>query len=166
MKSWHINAVRVPLNESCWPGIDRIEQSLGGPAYQAAARGYVDRLQSAGIYVIFDLHRAAPGSRQATGIIPIPDAEHALEFWKSVATSYRNDHGVLFDLYNEPHDVGWPCWESGCVVNHRRVGLYPAVGMDELVEVVRSTGALQPLMLGGLDYARNLDGWLACASPA
>jgi endoglucanase len=113
MKSWHINAVRVPLNESCWLGINGIEQSLAGSAYQTAIRGYVDRLQAAGLYVILDLHWAAPGHRQATGIIPMADAEHAPEFWRSVATSYRDDRGVLFDLYNEPHNVGWHCWESG-----------------------------------------------------
>ena len=41
MKSWDINAVRVPLNESCWLGINGIEPSLGGAAYRAAIRTYV-----------------------------------------------------------------------------------------------------------------------------
>lgn len=66
-----------PRNESCWLGISGIEQSLDGPAYQVAIRGYVDRLQAAGMYVILDLHWTAPGSRQATGIIPMPDAERS-----------------------------------------------------------------------------------------
>ena len=30
MKSWKINAVRVPLNESCWLGINGVEPSLSG----------------------------------------------------------------------------------------------------------------------------------------
>jgi hypothetical protein len=33
--------------------------------------------------------------------------------------------------------------------------------MQRLVRAVRSTGATQPLMLGGLEWARVLDGWTA-----
>jgi endoglucanase len=32
--------------------------------------------------------------------------------------------------------------------------------MQQLVDAVRSTGATQPLLLGGRGYARDLDGWL------
>ena len=55
----------------------------------------------------------------------MPDAEHAPDFWRSVATEYRDDHSVLFDLYNEPHDVSWDCWESGCEVDDKWVGSLP-----------------------------------------
>lgn len=40
---------------------------------------------------------------------------------------------------------------------------YRAAGMQQLVDAVRSTGADQPLMIGGLDYAADLRGWLAHA---
>ena len=43
MKSWHINAVRVPLNESCWLGINGIAPELGGAAYRAAIRATSQR---------------------------------------------------------------------------------------------------------------------------
>src|SRR4029077_2342586 len=33
MLSWHINAVRVPLNESCWLGINGVDPSLSGATY-------------------------------------------------------------------------------------------------------------------------------------
>jgi hypothetical protein len=36
-----------------------------------------------------------------------------------------------------------------------------AAWIHTLVDAVRSTGATQPLMLGGVDYARDLSGWLA-----
>lgn len=98
MKGWHINAVRVPLNESCWLDINGIVRSLARAAYQAAIRDYVDRPQAAGLYVTLDLHWAAPDHRQPTEIIPMADAEHASEFWRSVATSYRDNRGVLVDL--------------------------------------------------------------------
>jgi hypothetical protein len=33
--------------------------------------------------------------------------------------------------------------------------------MQQLINVVRATGATQPVIAAGLDYARDLDGWLA-----
>jgi endoglucanase len=161
MLRWKINVVRVPLNETCWLGINYTPPSLGGVNYRAAIRAYVERLERAGLYVILDLHWAAPRNYPAAGIIPMPDAEHSPDFWRSVASEYRDDRSVIFDLYNEPRPgVPWDCWESGCEIEDHWVGLYPATGMTQLVEAVRSTGAQQPLMLGGIEWARNLSGWL------
>ena len=42
-------------------------------------------------------------------------------------------------------------------------GTFPAVGMTTLVAAVRAAGATQPLLLGGLNYANDLTGWLANA---
>jgi hypothetical protein len=161
MKSWHINAVRVPLNETCWLGINGIPAKYGGESYRRTIRAWVSRLERQNLYVILDLHWAAPGPEQATGIIPMPDADHAPDFWRSVAAAYKGDHAVLFDLYNEPHDVDWDCWQHGCEIHDQRVGTYRAAGMTELVDAVRSTGATQPVMLGGTEWARNDEGWLA-----
>ncbi len=161
MASWHINAVRVPLNESCWLGINGVPPELGGQSYRDTIRAYVRRLEAAGLYVILELQWAAPGEHAATGIIPMPDADHAPEFWRSLAREYRDDRAVLFDLYNEPHDTSWECWELGCDINDSWLGSYRAVGMGELVETVRATGARQPLMLGGINWASDPSGWLA-----
>jgi hypothetical protein len=164
MKSWHINAVRVPLNESCWLGHEWIDAGLSRAAYREAIRGFVERLERAGLYVILELQWSAPGDNWATGIIPMA-GENAVELWRSVASEYRDDRSVLFDLYNEPHDIDWQCWEWGCDAHDRWFGSYRAVGMRELVEVVRSTGARQPIMLGGLDWASDLSGWRDALPP-
>lgn len=161
MKSWKINSVRVPLNESCWLGINGVDPSLGGATYRAAIREYVSGLERAGLYVILDLHWAAPRHGLATGLIPLPDAEHAPDFWRSVATEYREDRSVIFDLFNEPHDVTWECWTVACTTSDTYFGSYPSVGLPELLAVVRATGARQPVMLGGLDWASDPRGWLA-----
>jgi len=65
MRTWGINAVRVPLNEQCWLGVEGVPDTLGGAAYQRAIRGWVDALRLAGLYVILDLHWAAPAGTRA-----------------------------------------------------------------------------------------------------
>lgn len=160
IKSWHVNAVRLPLNESCWLGLGGVDPALSGGNYRAAIRSYVDELERAGIYVILDLQWAAPGHHQATGLIPLPDAEHAPAFWFSVGSEFRSDRSVLFDLFNEPHDVGWECWSAPCTVDDHWFGAYQATGLPQLLETLRSTGARQPVLLGGLEWSANLAGWL------
>ncbi|MBN9622721.1 MAG: cellulase family glycosylhydrolase, partial [Actinobacteria bacterium] len=165
IKSWDANAVRIPLNESCWLGIDGVPARFSGAAYREAIVGFVGRLTEAGLYSILDLQFAAPGAEGAESIIPMPDADHAPAFWKSVATTFGDDRAIVFDLYNEPHDVDWDCWQHGCQTETEGGVGYEAVGMERLVQVVRDTGARQPLLLSGINYAHDLRGWEAHLPP-
>jgi hypothetical protein len=156
MKSWRINAVRVPLNEDCWLGINGMPVRYSGTPYQAAIRAYVTRLHQAGLYVILDLHWNAPGAVRAVGQQPMADLDHAPAFWSSVARSFRSDPALIFDLYNEPHDVSWECWRDGCVLPEG----WRAAGMQTLVNAVRSSGARQPIIATGLGHGNDLSSWL------
>jgi endoglucanase len=161
MKSWDINAVRVPLNEDCWLGVNA-PAGRGGAPYRRIIERYVRALHRAGLYVILDLHWASPGAVKATTQIPMADQGHAPAFWRSVATAFKRDRAVVFDLFNEPYRISWRCWRRGC--NVPAGGGWPAyraAGMQQLVDAVRSVGATQPLMLGGLSYSFDLSGWLA-----
>lgn len=161
MTSWDIDAVRVPLNEDCWLGI-HTPRGLGGSAYRRIVESYVAALHAAHLYVILDLHWAAPGRHQALGQIPMADADHSPSFWRSVAGTFKGDHELIFDLFNEPFQIGWGCWRNGCTVPAGDGWpAYRAAGMQQLVNAVRKSGARQPLMLGGLNWAFSLSGWLA-----
>lgn len=161
MVAWHIDVVRIPLNEDCWLGIDGAPAQYSGSAYQQAIHEFVQALHDAGLYAILDLQWSAPGESQATSLQSMADAEHSVPFWSSVAQSFREDPAVLFDLYSEPHDVSWECWLEGCVLPWSGGGTWQTAGMQSLVDAVRSQGATQPLLLGGVEWANDLSGWLA-----
>jgi hypothetical protein len=157
MASWHINAVRVPLNEHCWLGINGVDPARGGAAYQSAIHAFVEDLNAAGLVAILDLHWNAPGTTLALRQQPMADLDHAPAFWTSVAETFKDNPGVIFDLYNEPRDISWSCLRDGCPT---RDG-WTTVGMQSLVDAVRRTGAKQPVMIGGLEFANDLSSWLA-----
>jgi endoglucanase len=153
MAAWHINAVRIPLNEDCWLGINGAPTDVG--AYHAAIKNFVDRLHAFGMYAILDLHWNAPGttlSHLGAGyedFFEMADADHSPAFWESIASYFKDDHALLFDLYNEPFEISWACLREGCLVPRG----YQTAGMQQLVDAVRSTGATQPVLIAGLNWA-------------
>ena len=162
--AWHVNAVRIPLNEDCWLNINGVNSAYGGSNYQTAIVNYVNLLNAAGMVAILDLHWSAPGSTQATGQNPMPDADHSTAFWQGVANTFKGNSSVIFDLFNEPFPdnnsdttAGWTCWRDGGTCSG--VG-YTAVGFQSLVNTVRATGATNIIMLGGLQYSNALSQWL------
>ncbi|MBA3943379.1 MAG: cellulase family glycosylhydrolase [Herpetosiphonaceae bacterium] len=159
--AWHTNAVRVPLNEDCWLAINGAPPAYSGTAYQTAISNYVSLLNQNGLIAILDLHWNAPGSTRSTGQQEMPDADHAPDFWSSVANTFKSNSAVVFDLYNEPHDVSWQCWRDGGLCAQTGSTTYNAAGMQSLVTTVRNTGATNLLMLGGLAYSNDLTQWLA-----
>ena len=156
MTAWRINAVRLPLNEHCWLGINGEPAGYSRARYRAAIRHFVARLHRAGLYVVLDLHWNAPGRQRADGQRPMADLDHAPAFWASVARTFKHDHAVAFDLYNEPHDISWKCWRDGCAMP----GGWRAAGMQTLVGAVRSTGAMQPLIASGNRWGTDLSAWV------
>ena len=162
--AWKTNAVRVPLNEDCWLGINGVNSAYGGANYQSAVANYVSLLNGYGLVAILDIHWSAPGSQAATSAQPMPDRDHSVTFWQQVATAYKGNSSVVFDLYNEPYPdsnrnttAAWTCWRDGGTCPGVS---FQAAGMQELVTAIRNAGATNIVLAGGVQYANALSQWL------
>ena len=173
MKTWNIHAVRIPLNEECWLGLNG---SPSGATYQQGIKDYVNLLVANGINPILDLHwnwgadTTGPDwqckDEHATCQKPVPDARYAPQFWTGVANAFKGNDAVVFDLFNEPYpEIGnnwdktlsWQCLRDGGACT----GIpYEVAGMQDLVDAVRATGATNVLMIAGLEWTNDLREWL------
>ena len=163
--SWNATAVRVPLNETCWLGINGVAPAYSGAIYRQAITDYVTLLNRAGLVVILDLHWSAAGTAVALGQAPMPNRDHTPEFWRQVAATYKGNDRVIFDLFNEPFPdnnadtpEAWRCWRFGGTCSGMS---FQAAGMQELVDSIRTSGATNVIMIGGVQYAATLSSWLA-----
>ena len=162
VEDWHASIVRVPVKEDFWYGRSELQQD-GGALYRRNLDDLVTMVANRGAYVLLDLHRYRT-----------PQPAHA-DFWKDAAAHYKDHPALLFDLLNEPHDTSWEIWRNGGQIpaekisNDQAAFLSPeekakrdagvhSVGMQGLVDAVRSTGAHNVLVVGGLAYANDLSG--------
>jgi len=163
---WKVNIIRLPLSQDRWFGKEP-NQSDEGKAYRALVKEVVDLCSSKGCYIMLDLHWSDVNEwGQNIGQHSMPDRNSVI-FWKDFAPVYANHPAVLFDLYNEPHDVSWDVWLNGGMITDRPNGRgmvakkYEAVGMQEMLDTVRSTGAKNVVVAGGLEWAYDFNGILA-----
>ena len=163
IKSWKANVVRIPITQVFWtPGV-----KLYDPTYKARVLDTVKKARDLGLTVILDLHASDRGNA-AYDTVPdvqqLPDEKHSLPFWRDLANTFKGDGGVVFELYNEPHDITWdmwlnggdiptgPAWAGGPV----RHG-YKAVGMQQLYDAVRAAGARNLVIVSGMHWGYFLD---------
>jgi aryl-phospho-beta-D-glucosidase BglC (GH1 family) len=157
---WHSNAIRLPVCQDRWFG-KASGQTDGGKAYRAVVDSVIQAASRRRAYIIFDLHWSDAGEWGGNvGQHKMPDA-NSVTFWKDAAARYANHPAVLFDLYNEPHDVPWTIWRNGGHVEEEDKGkklAYDASGLQNLLETVRAAGARNVIVAGGLDWAYDLTG--------
>jgi hypothetical protein len=141
--SWGANVVRIPLSQVSW--------RTWAP-YPRTVDTQIAWAHKYGMDVILDLHWS-DGAGGEPGQKRMADANSRI-FWQQVAERYKNDGGVLFELYNEPHDVSWDVWKNGGSSGDG----FTVTGMQQLYNAVRETGATNLVIIGGLDHAYDLKG--------
>lgn len=131
MVSWHINFVRIQLNEDCWLGINTgllnpsyVDTSPGVGAYASAIESFVTLLHQNGIYTeIVDMWNA-PGTNVAVGqsgsVVGFnsdnyygPDLDHSPAMWASMAQAFAGDSMTILSPSGE-EDVSMSCEMNGC----------------------------------------------------
>lgn len=85
--------------------------------------------------------------------------------WDELNTLFGTDEGVMFELYNEPHapntPENWRIWKFG----DGQAGPTAAVGMQTMVNRLRSQGSRNVIVVDGLNYANTLHGVLDIEDP-
>ena len=167
MRQWGANVVRLPTSSAFWA-------NAGGacPGYRETVQRVVANARAAHLFVILDLQWSAPfdlpADRTRGGVqCPMPDAGKDLAMWKDIAALYRNDTGVLFDLYGEPYDISWSTWLNGGTITEgcyivggpsleKEAGTYHAIGMRELVRQIRAIAPGNVIVVSGINWGYDL----------
>jgi Cellulase (glycosyl hydrolase family 5) len=163
MARWHVNAVRLMLNEDCWLGINNSPPKYSGAIYRKAIVNYVKLLHRDGMYAELSLAWGAPGTNQATYQSGGPDEDHAPAAWASLAQTFRNDSRVILAPWGETvQDAN--CFLKGgvCGATFGPANTpYPTAGMQQAVTVMRGAGYKGVISIPGVDYANDLSHWLS-----
>lgn len=183
IKSWKANSVRIPLNEASWLGYSCtdtagvVHNPDPGGNYRETVQRLVQEANDNGLYVILDLHWTAPDTSCPMLQTQMANADHSLDFWDSLARAFKHNPSVIFELFNEPFmnfDFTGNTWEYMMQGTGGSFGGYPATGgnwthvkrpwdiasFQAMIDTVRATGATNVLLIGGMQYAQDLSGWL------
>jgi hypothetical protein len=170
---WHSNTVRIQASESALfaqptPGLGVSLPYLDALCHQ------VQLARSEDMQVVLNDQTEFQGSSERDATV------RTIAFWRVVASIYGNAPGVTFDVFNEPRllhpasglpiaqarphsaaaaptglnaasDAMWRLWQKGGTID----GVH-YVGMQALVNAIRSLGVQNLIWLEGPDYGSTL----------
>ena len=146
---WHMNALRLPISNWIY--------NSDPTHYLNLLDQVVQQANQAGLYVILDLHDDVDsGSPYGSGA-RLPKTE-SVTFWQTIAAHFLSNPMVMFDVYNEPQYTNSNTWLNGggTLTNPTTGQTTQIVGMQALVNAVRSTAAQQIIVIAGIEVAGSL----------
>ena len=164
MRARGVDTVRLKLGEQLWVA----GHCAYDPAYPAAVDRAVESITSLGMVAMLDLAWTT-GSDPcgAPSLKQMPDAT-SVAFWEEVAARYKDNPLVSFGIYNEPWGVNYAVWRDGGVIAERPGPAAPVgpakwkvVGMQDLYDTIRGTGARNLVYVSGTAWAHDLRGALS-----
>jgi hypothetical protein len=137
------------------------------PMYLHEVIGAVRSARALGLSVIISVQAELP-----TGVgdrCPLPDGQTD-RVWQEFAPLFAGDPGVMFELYNEPginpSTAAWQTWlDGGPVVEPDGIACL-AVGVQQLIDDIRSAGAGNVIIVPGLAFETTLAGLPPPTDPA
>ena len=120
--NWNLGILRIPVNAASWFGWTvydvngrtlNSDPSHSTNSYKTQVIAQVNAATAAGFYVILDLHWISIGRTAPLGQMCFPDSVNGPAFWTDAANTFKNNHAVLFDLFNEPILYGWTTIQNG-----------------------------------------------------
>src|SRR5260221_407828 len=141
---WNFNAVRLPVSSAVW---------------RRDGQAYLDR--------VGPIVRAANDAGLIPGLANFEDtglpASSTVAFWNAWAAYFKNTPLVIFDIFNEPSETNVP----GHVSGHRLPsdwrfwlnGGNTFVGMQALVDIIRSTGSNQGIAASAFQDVLDFQGF-------
>jgi hypothetical protein len=147
MQRWGASIVRLKISQHFWlDGMCTFD-----PAYVGRVDAAVSSITRRGMIALVELGRSTQDQWcGGEGMRPLAD-QLSLVFWREVATRYKANPLVAFDLFNEPHDVTFREWRNG-----KTFDTWRGVGMQELYDNVRATGARNLTFVSGTSWGYNL----------
>ena len=158
--NWNCNLIRLPMAQDRWFGRSP-GQTDGGEAYRKIIDDVLALAALFGKYIELDLHWSNGGVYGwQLKQYKMPDML-SIDFWAGVASRYKNHPAALFNLYNEPRDIGWGVWRNGGMVeesSNKTPILFETPGHQRLLTTVRAAGARNIIIAGGNDWGYDLRG--------
>jgi endoglucanase len=171
LNQWKANVIRLPVAQDRWFGRAAGKPwepavTDGGTNYRSIVDTVVDTAAKQRAYVLLDLHWSGAGLRADQGGRPAQYRmadQLSLPFWKDVATRYKDQPNVIFELYNEPYEISWEVWLNGGDISqdfdHKHYN-FKAVGMQALYDTVRAAGSNNLVLINGMEWGYDLSGVL------
>jgi hypothetical protein len=133
---WNITILRVPLLVGpgrCWV----VGNITVNASYLAAADSVLKWCRDNKIYVLFDgWHEGGQGN--TTG-----DWSSTVAAWRILADRYKNQDHILWEIFNEPHNVGWTTW---------------APMAEQLIDTIRSRNpVVKAIVVGTANWCQQAD---------
>lgn len=159
IQSFDADTIRFQIGQ---PSLDP-NSPLYDPDYLNQVVTAIKQARQAGFVVMIMMQDESISGEPAQH--PLPTTETQSD-WDLFTTAFGSDRGVIFELYNEPSlsasTANWQLWLNGGLVTGQTV---PSIGMQALVNYIRSKGAQNVFVLDGLGHASTLQGVPAVTDP-
>ncbi|HST20064.1 MAG TPA: cellulase family glycosylhydrolase [Blastocatellia bacterium] len=168
---WGANIIRLPINQ------DWVLRGVSGlRLYLENLDKVISWASSLGAYTLLTLQWLGPYLKFGgdNGIAPLPNAE-SLILWEWLATRYKDEPAVLFDIYTEPHSplphdpnalYGIRDDESLYLITSRKLTMNVWQSMARhIIKAIRRVHPDSLIFVSGIEWGYDLRGMPLTISP-